>query len=156
MQAPSRRCSAARDDLLYEALVRLGRLLRTLLLADHLFEEPLRPPLLRVFNRGESVNASQRTIYTGRVAPFRAKPQDEFASVGDQLGRLANIVMALNIAQMQTPFDRLDGRRATTVPPELLGRIAPTHSDYGSFTCEGMDLPADAHRGAAGTRYPNH
>ena len=59
-------------------------------------------------NRGESVNALKRAIYSGL---------------------LANLVMAWNTAQMQAASDRLNARKSTAVPPELIGRIAPTRTD---------------------------
>jgi TnpA family transposase len=125
----SRYGSAARGDPLYEALVQLGQLLRTVFLADYFLNEAFRRELMRVLNRGESVNALKRAIYTGRVASFQARRQEELAAVGDALGLLANLVMAWNTAQMQATFDRLNARRSTSVPPELIGRIAPTRTE---------------------------
>ncbi len=46
-------------------------------------------------------------------------------AVADALSLLANIVMAWNTAQMQGVLDRWANRRQI-VPPELIGRIAPT------------------------------
>jgi TnpA family transposase len=129
VEALARYGAAARGDPLYEALVQLGQLLRTVFLADYFVNEPFRRELLRVLNRGESVNALKRAIYTGRVAAFQAKRPDELAAVGDALGLLANLVMAWNTAQMQSAFDRLNARRTTAVPPELIGRIAPTRTE---------------------------
>jgi TnpA family transposase len=59
------------------ALVQLGQLLRTVFLADYFVNDAFRRELLRVLNRGESVNALKRAIYTGRVASFQAKRHDE-------------------------------------------------------------------------------
>jgi len=94
--------AAARGDPLYEVLVQLGQLLRTVFLADYFVNEPFRRELLRVLNRGES---------------------------GDALELLANLVMAWNIAQMQSAFDPLNARGSTAVLPELIGRIAPTRTE---------------------------
>lgn len=129
VEALSRYGSAARGDPLYEALAQLGQLLRTVFLADYFVNDPFRRELLRVLNRGESVNALKRAIYSGRVATFQAKRHDELAAVGDALGLLANVVMAWNTAQMQAAFDRLNARKSTAVPPELIGRIAPTRTE---------------------------
>jgi len=109
--------------------VQIGQLLRTVFLCDYFLNDVFRRELLRVLNRGESVNALKRAIYTGRVASFQAKRHDELAAVGDALGLLANLVMAWNSAQMQAAFDRLNARRTTAVPPELIGRIAPTRTE---------------------------
>ena len=121
--------SAARGDPLYEALAHLGRLLRTVFLADYFVNEAFRRELLRVLNRGEAVNALKRSIYAGRVASYQAKQHDEMQAVADALSLLANIVMAWNTAKMQAVLDRWNARRSSAVPPELIGRIAPTRTE---------------------------
>jgi TnpA family transposase len=62
--------SAARGDPLYEVGVGIGRLLRTVFLADYFVNPVFRRELLRVLNRGEATNALKRLIYTGRVANY--------------------------------------------------------------------------------------
>lgn len=47
----------------------------------------------------------------------------------DALSLLANILMAWNTAQMQSALNRWNARRSTAVPPELIGRIAPTRTE---------------------------
>ncbi len=121
--------SASRGDPLYEALVQLGRLLRTIFLADYFVNEAFRREILRVLNRGESVNALKRSIYVGRVAGYQAKQPEEMQAVAEALSLLANIVMAWNTMKMQTVLDRWNTRRSTAVPPELIGRIAPTRTE---------------------------
>jgi hypothetical protein len=86
--------SASRGDPFYEAVVHLGRLLRTVFLCDYFLNDVFRRELLRVLNRGEAVNSLRRAIYTGRVASHQAKQPDEMQSVADTLSLLANIVMA--------------------------------------------------------------
>jgi TnpA family transposase len=98
--------SAARGDPLYEVGVVIGRLLRTVFLADYFVNPAFRRELLRVLNRGEATNALKRLIYTGRVANYQAKSEDEMQAVADALSLLANIVMAWNTAKMQAIFDR--------------------------------------------------
>jgi TnpA family transposase len=120
---------AARGDPLHEALAQLGRLLRTVFLADYFVNEAFRRELLRVLNRGESVNALKRSIYVGRVASYQAKQHDEMQAVADALSLLANLVMAWNTMKMQSILDRWNTRRSTAVPPELIGRIAPTRTE---------------------------
>ena len=117
--------SAARGDPIHEAGVQLGRLLRTAFLADYFVNVAFRRELRRVLHRGEAVNALKRAIYTGRVSPAQAKRVDEMQAVADALSLLANIVMARNTAQMQAVLDRWANRRQV-IPPELIGRIAPT------------------------------
>ena len=121
--------SAARGNPLYEALVHLGQLLRTVFLADYFVNAVFRRELLRVLNRGEAVNALKRAIYAGRVASYQAKRHEEMQAVADALSLLANIVMAWNTAKMQAVLDRWNARRSSAVPPELIGRIAPTRTE---------------------------
>ena len=78
-----------------------------------------------MLNRGEAVNALKRAIYAGRISPAQAKRVDEMQAVADALSLLANIVMAWNTTQMQAVLDRWANRRQI-IPPELIGRIAPT------------------------------
>jgi hypothetical protein len=69
-------------------------LMRTIFLADYFVNPAFRRELLRVLNRGEATNALKRLIYTGRVANYQAKSEDEMQAVADALSLLANIVMA--------------------------------------------------------------
>jgi TnpA family transposase len=124
--------SAARGDPLYEVGVVIGRLLRTVFLADYFINPAFRRELLRVLNRGEATNVLKRLIYTGRVANYQAKSEDEMQAVADALSLLANIVTAWNTAKMQAIFDRWAQRRGGAVPPELIGRIA-RHAPRGSI-----------------------
>ncbi len=121
--------SASRGDPLYEAGVHLGRLLRTVFLGDYFVIPIFRRELLRVLNRGESVNSLKRAIYAGRVAGYQAKRADEMQAVADALSLLANIVMAWNTAQMQSVLDRWSQGRGRVVPPELIGHVAPTRTE---------------------------
>ncbi len=77
--------SAARGDPLYEVGVGIGRLLRTIFLADYFVKPAFRRELLRVLNRDEATNALKRLIYTGRVANYQAKSEDEMQAVADAL-----------------------------------------------------------------------
>ena len=118
--------SCAKGDPLYEAGVQIGRLLRTVFLADFWTNPAFRREILRVLNRGEAVNALKRLIYAGRVANHQARRVEEMQAVAEALNLLANIIMAWNTAQMQAVLDSWANRRQI-FPPELTGRIAPTH-----------------------------
>ena len=102
--------SAAQGDPTYDAGVQLGRLLRTTFLADYFVKDTFRNELRRVLNRGEAVNALKRAVYTNRVSPARAKRVDE----------------------MQAVLDRWSNRRQV-IPPELIGKIAPTRLESINF-----------------------
>jgi hypothetical protein len=56
---------------------------------------------------------------------MQARRNDEMQAVADALSLLANIIMAWNTSQMQAALDHWP-RRQHVVPPELIGRIAPT------------------------------
>jgi TnpA family transposase len=123
--ALARFVSAAQVDSIYDAGVQLVRLLRTLFLAEYFVKDPFRNELRRVLPRSEAVNALKHAIYTGRISPAQAKRADEMQAVADALSLLANTVMAWNTSQMQAVLDRWSNRRQV-IPPELLGKIAPT------------------------------
>jgi hypothetical protein len=110
-------------------MVQVGKLLRTVFLCDYFVNEAFRRELLRVLNRGEAVNALKRAIYVGRVASYQAKQHEEMQAVADALSLLANLVMAWNTMKMQSLLDRWNARRSTAVPPQLIGRIAPTRTE---------------------------
>jgi TnpA family transposase len=120
--------SCAKGDPLYDAGVEIGRLLRTIFLADCWTNPAFRREILRVLNRGEAVNALKRMIYAGRVSAHQGRRTDELQAVAEALNLLANIVVAWNTAQMQAVLDRWSNRRQI-IPPELTGRIAPTHAE---------------------------
>jgi Tn3 transposase DDE domain len=107
----------------------IGRLLRTVFLADYFTNSAYRRELLRVLNRGEATNALERLIYTDRVANYQAKSEDEMQAVADALSLLANIAMEWNTAKMQAMFDRWAQRRSGGIPPELIARCAPTRTE---------------------------
>jgi TnpA family transposase len=117
--------SAARGDPLYEVGVGIGRLLRTIFLADYFVKPAFRRELLRVLNRGEATNALKRLIYTGRVASYQAKSEDEMQAVADALSLLANIVMAWNTVEMQAIFDRWAQLRSGAIPPGIDRAMRP-------------------------------
>jgi TnpA family transposase len=129
--------SCAKGDPLYESGVQIGRLLRTVFLADYWTKPEFRREILRVLNRGEAVNALKRQIYTGRVAPHQAKRMEDMQAVAEALNLLANILMAWNTTQMQAVLDRWANRRQV-FPNDVLGRIAPTH--LGGINLRGIFL----------------
>lgn len=117
--------SAARSDPVYEAGVQLGKLLRTVFLADYFVNAEFRQELRRVLDRGEAVNALKRAIDTGRIALAQAKRADEMQAVSDALNLLANLVMVWNTMQMQQVLQGSANRRQH-IAPEMMGKIAPT------------------------------
>jgi len=64
-----------------------------------------------------------------RVSSYQAKQHEEMQAVADALSLLANLVMAWNTMKMQSVLDRWNARRSTSVPPQLVGRIAPTRTE---------------------------
>ncbi len=120
--------SPARGDPLYEALVQLGQLLRTVFMADYFVNDAFRRELLRVLNRGEFANALKRAIYAGRVASYQAKRHEETQAVADALSLLADLVMVWNTMKMQAILNRWNARRTSAVPRDLIGRLASTRA----------------------------
>jgi TnpA family transposase len=120
--------SASRGDPLYETITHLGRLPRIVFLCAYFLNDAFRRELLRVLNCGEAVNALKRAIYTGRAPATRLSTPTR-CRLADALSLLANIVMAWNTAQMQKVLDLCTQWRGGAVPPELIGRVAPTRTE---------------------------
>jgi TnpA family transposase len=120
--------ACAKGDPLYDTGVQAGRLVRTAFLCEYWTNPAFRREILRILNRGESVNSLKRLIYAGRVSPHQARRPDEMQAVAEALNLLANILMAWNTAQMQTVLNRWVNR-GQIILPELIGRIAPTHAE---------------------------
>jgi TnpA family transposase len=118
--------SAARGDPLYEAIVHLGQLLRTVILCDYFLNDVFRREVLRVLNRGEALNALMRAIYTGRIASHQAKQSEEMQAVADALSLLANIVMAWNTARIQQVLEPSSESDTCTLAPRGAGEIYPS------------------------------
>ena len=104
-------------------------MLRTVFFADYFVNPVFRRELLRVLNRGEATNALKRLIYTGRVANYQAKSEDEMQAVADALSLLANIVMAWNTTKMQSILARWAQRSSGDIPQELIASIVPTRTE---------------------------
>ena len=110
-------------------MVPVGKLLRTVFQCDYFVNEAFRRELWRVLNRGEAVNALKRSIYVGRVSSYPAKQHGEMQAVADALSLLANPVMTWNTMKVLSVLDQRNARRSTAVPPQLMGRIAPTRTE---------------------------
>lgn len=119
--------SAARGDPIYDAGVQLGKLLRTAFLADYFVNAASGASCAASSTaaRPSTRQRPQARDYTGRVAPSQARRADEMQAIADAPSLLANVVMAWNTTQMQAVLDRWAHRRQI-VPPELIGRVAPT------------------------------
>jgi hypothetical protein len=115
---------AARGDPIYDAGVQLGKLLRTAFLADYFVNAGFRRELRRVLNRGEAVNALKRAIYTGRVGPHRPAGRRD-AGGGRRAEPAGQHRDGLEHPPDAAVLDRWANRRQL-VPPELIGRVAPT------------------------------
>ena len=90
------------------------------------FLEPLRERAAAgVRAVAEAATDGRVTVDTAlHLAPIVAEPEDP------QLAKLRALLdRRIGEAQLQAAFDRLNARRVTAVPPELMGRIAPTRTE---------------------------
>lgn len=69
--------SAARGDPSYEVGVVIGRLLRTIFLADYFVNPVFRREILRVLNRGEATAGHNAAMVRYRPSCLRAAPRRE-------------------------------------------------------------------------------
>ena len=124
--------TAAKGDPLYRAMDQLGKLLRTNFLCDYLSNAAFRGEIRRVLNRGESVHALQRIVYSGKIAHSRGRRGDEMAAISGSHTLLTNLVIAFHTHRMQGV---LDAMRKSGEPAEdrYVARIAPAHSSNINF-----------------------
>lgn len=128
--------SAAKGDRLYEALTQLGKLLRTLFFCDYFSNREFRRELHTVLDRGESVHQLQRAIYTGKIAPERARRRDELMAISGAHTLLTNLVIAWNTHHMQQVVDKLRRQGVHKVEDELLAHMGPAH--FGNINLRGI------------------
>ena len=132
--------SASRGDPLYEAIVHLGRVLRTVFLCDYFLNDVFRRELLRVLNRGKAVNSLKRAIYTGRIASHQAKQSDEMQAMADALSLLANIVMAWNTPP-RCSRSSIIGRSVVAAASRPSSSDKSRRPEPRASTCEGYSDP---------------
>lgn len=125
--------SAARGDPLYRAAEQLGMLLRTVFLCDYFSHSGFRRELHTVLNRGESVHQLQRAIYTGKIAPERARRRDELTAISGSHTLLTDLVIAWNTHHMQQAVDRLRKAGRIVVDDRWLARMGPAHFSHINF-----------------------
>jgi len=127
--------SAARGDMTHSAGVNLGRILRSLFLCDYFGNPVFRRELHRILNRGESLHALERSIYTGRLAPARGRRADELVATSGALTLLTNLAMAWTTSRLQVAVDEWQNVNRQPLSPEILAHIAPVH--YGNINFRG-------------------
>jgi TnpA family transposase len=128
--------SAARGDPIYEAGVALGKLRRSLFLADFCANGVFRRELLRVLTYGESVHALQRAIHPGRIGVSRGRRPDELAAISGSLALIANLVMAWTAHRMQRVLDQWRSAGIARPDDAILRHIAPVH--FGGINFRGV------------------
>lgn len=124
--------TAAKGDPLYRAMDQLGKLLRTNFLCDYLSSAAFRGEIRRVLNRGESVHALQRIVFSGKVSHARGRRADEMAAISGSHALLTNLVIAFHTHRMQGVLDELR-KSGQPADDRHVARIAPAHSSNINF-----------------------
>lgn len=127
--------SAAMGDPTHTAGVHLGRMLRTVYLCDYFSNPVFRRELHRILNRGESLHALERAIYTGRMSPARGRRSDELVAVSGALTLLTNLTLAWTTSRLQAVVDQWVQSQPGQLSPEVLAHIAP--ASYGNVNFRG-------------------
>ena len=119
--ALSRNGSAASADPVKRAGDDLGKLLRTLYLADYLSNPEFRSEIGRLLARGEASHTLQRALYDGTVSLKFGRTRSQLKAVSGSLTLLANIVIFWNAMA----FDRIVQSPDFNRPLSHLSSIAP-------------------------------
>jgi TnpA family transposase len=137
--------AAARADPIQKAGSALGKLLRSLFLCDDLSNEGFRRAILRILNRGESVQTRQRIMHCGSMAAARGRRHEELLAISGSLTLLTNMVMAWTTQRMQQVLDTWQRTGTRRVEPDLLRHIGPMHFQNINFRGE-MAFPLARYR----------
>ena len=125
--------SAARGDPLYRAFEQLGKLLRTVFFCDYFSNRDFRRELHTVLDRGESVHQLQRAVYTGKIAPERARRRDELMAISGSHTLLTDLVIAWNTHHMHLTVDQLRKQGDIKVEDRWLAHMGPAHFSHINF-----------------------
>lgn len=114
-----RRLTSNRRSRLSQALVALGRLVKTTWLFRYMADAELRQAVRTQLNRGESRHALARRLFFGNNGVFRTGDVDQLTNKATALSVLSNAVICWNTLQLQAIADRLrpaPERRAPSAP----------------------------------------
>ena len=113
--------SAAQGDLVYNAGVGVGKLLRTIYLCDYFGITDFRTGILDLQNQGEAVHSLQRAIHEGAITAKWGRTPHQMTAISGALTLLTNIVMAWNTSRIQVHLDANKDK----IPDTLASKVAP-------------------------------
>ena len=113
--------SAAQGDVVYDAGVGIGKLLRTIYLCDYLGIASFRTGILDLQNQGEAVHSLQRAIHDGAITAKWGRTPHQMTAISGALTLLTNIVMAWNTSRIQAHLDI----NTDSIPDRLASKVAP-------------------------------
>lgn len=126
VQALARFGADARGQPLYDGVVHLGRLLRSIFLIDYFMSPAFRRELHRALNHGEAVHTVQRAIHQGKIPLELARSPHALVAVSSALTLLTNALMAWNTLHMQRALEAIEQQGKAVDFAALLRHIAPT------------------------------
>jgi hypothetical protein len=98
---------------------------RSVCLCDYFTPPEFRRPLHHVFERGESVHALQRQIWSHPLPSKRRRNTEELIATTGALTLVTNHVMAWNTQRLQRAVEREAGRTAPRYSIDALKHIGP-------------------------------
>ena len=138
--------SASRGDPIYKAGTQLGRLNRTLYLADFCTLPSFRREILRCLNYGEATNFLKRAIHPGALPSDRGRRHEELVAVSGSLTLLANVVISGMAYRLQLVLDRRRRSGKAVPSAEILRHISPAR--FGAINMRGRyTFPINRHAG---------
>ena len=112
---------AATGAAIHQTGESIGKLLRTIYLADYLSNAVFRRTIHALLAQGEAVHRLQRAIHDGRIGGTHGRTGEELTAISGALTLLTNLVIFWNAAKI----DSVIAERPDKYPHAHLARIAP-------------------------------
>jgi TnpA family transposase len=112
---------AATGAAIHQTGESIGKLLRTIYLADYLSNAVFRRTIHALLAQGEAVHRLQRAIHDGQIGGTHGRTGEELTAISGALTLLTNLVIVWNAAKI----DSVIAERPDKYPHAHLARIAP-------------------------------
>lgn len=133
----SKLAAASHRNKLFRGLQELGRLIKTVYLAEYLRSEELRRRVLLGLNKGEALNALARKLFFGGQGEIRDRTYDDQLNAASALNLLLAAIVVWNTVHLQACLRRLrtDGMVVDEADLRFLSPLMRRHLGlYGQYT----------------------
>ncbi|SDJ97848.1 Transposase and inactivated derivatives, TnpA family [Actinopolyspora mzabensis] len=142
--------ASSRRSALAQALVKYGKLQRTIYALRYLAGEAYRRRITRQLNKGESLHSLRRDLFFAHEGTVRRRRQEQQTEQALCLSLVTNAIITWNTAYLELALERLSQRRGR-IDRDLLADISPALLEhvnpYGTY-----EFPVEAEYARTGYR----